>query len=105
MYDVTSVLGWHPGGASAILNYAGKATAQATADYNAVHDEYARRKTQEVLIGKLSEKGIKTLQEDQKKVDKRMKEEKEKRKDYALKPFSYLPAKLIRRKEINTDTR
>lgn len=54
VYDATSVLAWHPGGASAILTYAGKATAQATADYNAIHDAYAQKKTQEVLIGKLS---------------------------------------------------
>jgi nitrate reductase (NAD(P)H) len=54
VYDATSVLAWHPGGAAAITNYAGKATAQATADYNAVHDAYAQKKTQEVLIGKLS---------------------------------------------------
>lgn len=55
VYDATSVLAWHPGGASAIMTYAGKATAQATADYNAIHDAYAQKKTQEVLIGKLSE--------------------------------------------------
>lgn len=54
VYDATSVLAWHPGGASAIMAYAGKATAQATADYNAIHDAYAQKKTQEVLIGKLS---------------------------------------------------
>lgn len=55
VYDVTSVLDWHPGGKSAIMAYAGKATAQATADYDAIHDSYAREKTQEVLIGRLSE--------------------------------------------------
>jgi len=53
--STTSVLAWHPGGASAITAYAGKATAQATADYTAIHDAYAQKKTQEVLIGKLSE--------------------------------------------------
>lgn len=55
VYDVTSVLDWHPGGKSAIMTYAGKATAQATSDYDAIHDSYARQKTQELLIGKLSE--------------------------------------------------
>ena len=30
VYDVTDVLSWHPGGASAILAYAGKATVAAT---------------------------------------------------------------------------
>ena len=30
VYDVTSVLPWHPGGAKAILTYAGKATVDVT---------------------------------------------------------------------------
>lgn len=105
VYDATSVLAWHPGGASAILNYAGKATAQASADYNAIHDAYAQKKTEEVLIGKLSEKGVKALQEDQKEVNKKQAAQAEARKAFALKPFQYLPATLIKRKEINNDTR
>jgi nitrate reductase (NAD(P)H) len=105
VYDATSVLAWHPGGASAITNYAGKAAAQATADYNAIHDAYAQKKTEEVLIGKLSQKGIQTLQEDQKEVEKKQVTQAEARKDYALKPFQYLPATLVKRKEINRDTR
>lgn len=54
VYDATSVLAWHPGGVAAIMTYAGKATVQASAQYNSIHDAYARRKTQEVMIGKLS---------------------------------------------------
>lgn len=105
VYDATSILAWHPGGASAILNYAGKATAQASADYNAVHDAYAQKKTAEVLIGKLSAKGMQTLLEDQKHVEKKQAEQAESRQEYALKPFQYTPATLVKRKEINTDTR
>lgn len=105
VYDATSVLAWHPGGASAILNYAGKATAQATADYNAVHDEYAQKKTAELQIGRLSAKGVATLLDDQKQVDKKRQEQEKQRENFALKPFQYTPAKLVKRKEINKDTR
>jgi nitrate reductase (NAD(P)H) len=64
VYDVTSVLSWHPGGAAAITNYAGKATVDTTVDYNAIHDDYANSQRDKLLIGRVSDKGIKALAED-----------------------------------------
>lgn len=51
VYDVTSVLSWHPGGASAILAYAGKATVEASTSYSSIHDGYANSQRDKLLIG------------------------------------------------------
>ena len=61
VYDVTSVLDWHPGGKNAILNYAGKASVDATLQYNSIHDSYADGKRDECYLGVLSEKGIEIM--------------------------------------------
>jgi cytochrome b involved in lipid metabolism len=52
VYNVSSVLSWHPGGASAILAYAGKATVEATTAYASIHDGYANEQRDKLLIGK-----------------------------------------------------
>ena len=44
VFDATSVLSWHPGGASSILGYAGKLTAETTSSFESIHDEYATKK-------------------------------------------------------------
>ena len=40
VYDVTSVLGWHPGGANAIMTYAGKATVDVTNEVRLMYSLY-----------------------------------------------------------------
>ena len=49
--DATSVLKWHPGGASAILAYAGPLTAETTSSYESIHDDYAHKKPKECARG------------------------------------------------------
>lgn len=105
VYDVTSVLSWHPGGAAAILNYAGKATVQTTIDYNAIHDGYANSQRDKLLIGKLSEDGVKALQEDAKRAAKNQAKLKEERAGMALTPFSYSAATLVNKRNVSADTR
>lgn len=105
VYDVTSVLTWHPGGAAAILNYAGKATVQTTIDYNAIHDGYANSQRDKLLIGKLSEDGVKALQEDAKRAAANQAKLKKEREGMALTPFSYSAATLVRKHEVSADTR
>ncbi|PCH32962.1 hypothetical protein WOLCODRAFT_147072 [Wolfiporia cocos MD-104 SS10] len=105
VYDVTSVLEWHPGGAGAILGYAGKATAEATNEYNGIHDQYANSKRDECFIGVLSKEGMDAMRKDAERVSKELAKLKEERKDYALQPDSYIAVKLVKRKEITHDTR
>src|SRR5579859_7051216 len=56
IYDVTSVLTWHPGGKTAIMNYSGKASVDATLQYNGIHDSYANGKRDDCYLGVLSKK-------------------------------------------------
>ena len=44
VYDVTSVLEWHPGGVAPIMAHAGKAHADTTDEFNSIHDDYAEQK-------------------------------------------------------------
>ncbi|TFY58429.1 hypothetical protein EVJ58_g6427 [Rhodofomes roseus] len=105
VYDVTSVLSWHPGGANAILAYAGKATVDVTNEYKGIHDSYANSKKDECLIGALSEEGIKAMEEDAKRAAKELAKVKEERKGLALQPDVFTRAKLVKRKEVSSDTR
>ncbi|KAH9920934.1 uncharacterized protein B0H18DRAFT_1190512 [Fomitopsis serialis] len=105
VYDVTSVLSWHPGGANAILAYAGKATVDVTNEYKGIHDSYANSKKDECLIGALSEEGIKAMEEDARRAAKELAKVKEERKGLALQPDVFTRAKLVERKEVSSDTR
>jgi nitrate reductase (NAD(P)H) len=87
VYDVTSVLPWHPGGAAAIMNYAGKATVDASSDYNSIHDGYAKQQRDKLLIGKVSDEGLRALQDDAKRAVKAKEEMKKARAGFSLTPF------------------
>lgn len=50
VYDVTSVLAWHPGGKQAILPHAGRVHIETTDEYEGIHDAYARGKLEGWLI-------------------------------------------------------
>lgn len=50
VYDATSVLAWHPGGKAPIMNHAGRARADATDEFESIHDDYASQK----LSGKIA---------------------------------------------------
>lgn len=44
VYDVTSVMSWHPGGAAPIMAHAGKVHQETSDEFNSIHDSYAREK-------------------------------------------------------------
>lgn len=44
VYDATSVLEWHPGGAAAILGHAGKVHQETSDEFASIHDDYAYQK-------------------------------------------------------------
>lgn len=105
VYDVTSVLDWHPGGANAIMGYVGKATVDATNQYKGIHDGYANSKRDECLIGELTKEAMKVIEKDAERAAKVLAEMKEKRKDFALQPDVFVAAKLLKREEKTSDTR
>ncbi|CDO69334.1 hypothetical protein BN946_scf184746.g15 [Trametes cinnabarina] len=101
VYDVTSVLSWHPGGANAILAYAGKATVDVTNEYRGIHDNYANGKRDECLIGILSSDGIQAMKQDALRAMKELQRVKAERQGFALQPDLFTRAKLVRREEID----
>lgn len=44
VFDVTSVLEWHPGGKSSIMAHAGKCHHETTAEFSSIHDDFAYQK-------------------------------------------------------------
>ena len=44
VYDATSVLSWHPGGAAPIMMHAGAVHWETTEEYESLHDDYAYQK-------------------------------------------------------------
>lgn len=49
VYDATSVLSWHPGGITPILNHAGRVHSETTEAFESIHDDFAQRKLQGVI--------------------------------------------------------
>lgn len=48
VYDATSVLGWHPGGITPILDHAGRVHSETTEMFESIHDDFAQKKLQGV---------------------------------------------------------
>jgi hypothetical protein len=46
VYDVTSVLAWHPGGKAAIMAHAAKCHYETTEEFSSIHDDFAYQKLQ-----------------------------------------------------------
>jgi nitrate reductase (NAD(P)H) len=49
VYDATSVLDWHPGGAAAIIGHGGKVHQETSDEFASIHDEYAYKKLKGLL--------------------------------------------------------
>ncbi|KAI0358306.1 hypothetical protein OH77DRAFT_1581746 [Trametes cingulata] len=104
VYDVTSVLSWHPGGPRSILVYAGKASVEPSTEYKNIHDNFAHGKRDECLIGVLTQEGIKAMEQDAVRAAKELEELKKARKGLALQPDVFTAAKLVRRKPVSADS-
>ncbi|KAL7944146.1 nitrate reductase [Trichoderma barbatum] len=105
VYDATSVLSWHPGGPGIILSHAGRIHPKTTEEFDSIHDTYAREKLSECMIGTVTEKVAKYL--DQLKDDEEQEQESARceSKKQALQEHRWTGVKLIDRKEISPNTR
>lgn len=100
VYDATSVLEWHPGGAAAILANAGKLDLEVTSSFENVHDEYAHKKLAECSIGEVTDKGKKYMEEQAKaNAEKAAGTE-----HVVLNTKRWKPVTLARKKQISKDT-
>lgn len=59
VYDATSVLDWHSGGAAATLGHARKAHQETSDKFAGIHDEYAYQKLKEYAPGVVTDKAAK----------------------------------------------
>lgn len=66
VYDATSVLAWHPGGAAAILGHAGAVHRATTDEFASIHDDYASQKLSECILGVVTDKAAAFIQENAK---------------------------------------
>lgn len=103
VYDATSVLSWHPGGAGAIMPYAGAVAQETSNIYNSVHDEYANSKLAETLIGNLDKESAEKMEEESKAYEKERKSEASD--ERVFQKHRWIPAELVKRTEINSDVR
>jgi len=105
VYDVTSVLNWHPGGKNAIMNFVGKASADATTQYNGIHDTYAQGKRDECYLGVLSKKGIEVMKKDAERAEKERAKEEKAREKFAVRKHYWTPVKLEKVDQESEDTK
>jgi nitrate reductase (NAD(P)H) len=105
IFDVTSVLNWHPGGKNAIMNYAGKASIDATIQYNGIHDSYANGKRDECYLGVLSQKGIELMKKDAERAEHVKQREDQARKRFSLQKHFWTPIKLEKVEQLSRDTK
>ncbi|KAJ4118739.1 hypothetical protein NW768_010800 [Fusarium equiseti] len=105
VYDVTSVLDWHPGGAAAILGHAGKVHQQTSDEFASIHDDYAYKKLKECALGVVTEKAANFIKQTAEEAAKESSDPSNKDEHLALEKHRWIPVKLKERKNISEDTR
>jgi len=63
VYDATSVMSWHPGGAAPIMMHAGAVHHQTTEEFSSVHDDYAYAKLNECVLGTVTDKAMELIKQ------------------------------------------
>lgn len=103
VYEVTSVLAWHPGGSATILANAGKLSLDVTSSFESIHDDYAHKKLQECVIGRITNKAANFMQEQAKEEAERTAKDGGKRK-FFLQSKKWVPVQLTDRQQVSKDT-
>ncbi|KAK3939189.1 hypothetical protein QBC46DRAFT_438367 [Diplogelasinospora grovesii] len=104
VYDVTSVLAWHPGGKEAVLAHAGKVHHETSEEMASIHDDYAYAKLKECILGRVSEKAAKFIKANAE-AAAREKANSQGVEGLALQKHRWVPVKLVARKQISEDTK
>ncbi|KAK5105645.1 hypothetical protein LTR62_002637 [Meristemomyces frigidus] len=102
VYDVTSVLSWHPGGNATILANAGKLSLELTSSFESIHDDYPHKKLQDCVIGRVTGKAANFMREQAKAEAENA--AKLRPSDVLLQFKKWLPVKLVGKKQISKDT-
>jgi nitrate reductase (NAD(P)H) len=101
VYDVTSVLSWHPGGSATILSRAGQLNLEVTRQFESIDNGFADK---QCVIGRVTDKAAAYMRE-QAKAFEAVKAVKAKADDGTfLRSKKWLPVKLIDRTQLSKDT-
>ncbi|PKS12473.1 hypothetical protein jhhlp_000679 [Lomentospora prolificans] len=102
VYDVTSALSWHPGGKAPLMAHAGKVHQETTDEFNSIHDDFARKKMQECLVGRLTDKAINYIEQNAR---EKAKPAAKLEGDVGIQKDMWRPAKLLSKEDVSEDTR
>lgn len=105
VYDVTSVLSWHPGGKAAILGHAGKVHQEASDEFASIHDGFAYQKLKECILGVVTDKAAQFIKSNAEAAAKEKAASKNKGQDVVLQKHKWVPVKLLNRETVSDDTR
>lgn len=103
VYDVTSVLAWHPGGTATILANSGKLSLEVTSSFESIHDDYAHKKLQECVIGRVTDKAANFMKE-QAKVDAEKALKEGQNNKLFLQSKKWIPVTLVKKDQLSHDT-
>ncbi|PIL27516.1 hypothetical protein GSI_10667 [Ganoderma sinense ZZ0214-1] len=99
------MLAQHPGGATILLRYAGKASVDATREYDTIHDKRAHAMRDTCLIGRLSDMGVARMRQDSERAAKELLLQKEQQRGFTLQPDVFIRAILRERLEVTSSVR
>ncbi|KAI2630021.1 hypothetical protein GGS21DRAFT_211187 [Xylaria nigripes] len=102
VYDATSVLSWHPGGAAPIMMHAGAVHYDTTEEFSSLHDDYAYQKLNECVLGVVTDKAKKHIEKT--KQDKEKDAQSRHIEDQALQKHRWVPTTMVARDWISRDT-
>ena len=105
VYDVTSVLSWHPGGKAAILGHAGKVHQQTSDEFASIHDDFAYQKLNECVMGVVTKKAANFIRQDAKAAAKEQANRQRPDEDIVLQKHRWVPVTLRNKEYVSEDTR
>ena len=105
VYDVTSVLSWHPGGKAAIVGHAGKVHQQTSDEFASIHDDFAYQKLNECVMGVVTEKAANFIRQNAKAAAKEQANRQGSDEDIVLQKHRWVPVTLRNKENVSEDTR
>ncbi|KAL2042718.1 hypothetical protein N7G274_004477 [Stereocaulon virgatum] len=103
VYDTTSVLEWHPGGATAILGHAGKVHQETSDEFASIHNGDASQKLNECILGKVTEKPATFIEKHAEARAKELAQPSQVNEDLVLQKHRWVPVRLRERKEVSQE--
>ena len=104
VFDVTSVIDWHPGGPATLVANAGKLSVDVTSSFESIHDDYAHKKLAECAIGRVTDKAAKLMQEQAKGDAAEAAKSDPTKSEFLLQSKRWTPVKLINREKLSAVT-